>query len=480
MTLKRLQPLVGLVLLALIAAGCSGLAGEPSIVATMPPATAAANTVQTVSVPSTAPDLALGASVYAANCTRCHGAEGKGDGEFVTSGQITGVPDFTDPQTSAGATPADWYEIVTNGRMAQLMPPWADKLSDDERWSVANYVYSLSNPDANPPEQAAAAVAQAETPVGTSGTTPVATQAQAATQAATEVAAVSAVTGSVSGTVTNQTGSSSVPADLMLNLHVIGSDGASTQTLNTTVNADGSYSFADVPIETGWQYLVTTAYAGVSFSSDLITGDAANPQLTIPLDIYEITDDPANIQIGGMLMMVQPDTQAGQLQIIQIINFVNSSDHAFVQMTDGIPASASVTLPSGAAYEDFSGGNYLTNGALVSDTQPVFPGDGHVMHVAFSLPYSDSMSLAIAQPINYPLNGQVEVLVQSGSMTVAGDGFSTLGTRQLGSTNYVSYGGTFNLAAGDTLHYAIGGAARRLTSRARPRPSAASAPSLTC
>ncbi len=459
MTLKRLQPWVGLVLLVLIAAGCSGLAGEPSIVATMPPATAAANTVQTVSVPSTAPDLALGASVYAANCTRCHGTEGKGDGEFVTSGQITGVPDFTNPQTAQGATPEDWYEIVTNGRMAQMMPPWADKLSDDERWSVANYVYSLSNPDANPPEQAGAAVAQADTPVGTpvdtSGATPVATQA--ATQAGTE--AVSAVTGSVSGTVTNQTTDGSVPSDLMLNLHVISSDGASTQTLNTTVNADGSYSFADVPIETGWQYLVTTAYSGVSFSSDLITGDVASPEMSIPLNIYEITDDPANIEIGGMLMMVQPDSQAGQLQIIQIINFVNSSDHAFVQMTDGIPASSSVTLPTGATYEDFSGGNYLINGSVVSDTQPVFPGDGHVMHVAFSLPYSDNTSLAIAQPMSFPLNGQVEVLVQSGSMSVAGDGISELGTRQLGNANYVSYGGAFALATGDTLHYAIGGAA---------------------
>ncbi len=360
MTFKRLQPLVGLVLLALIAAGCSGLAGEPNIVATMPAAAPTA-VAQMVSVPDTEPDLALGAEIYAANCTRCHGTSGKGDGEFVTSGQITGVPDFTDPQTTAGATPADWYEIVTNGRMAQLMPPWADKLSDQERWSVTNYVYSLSNPDANAPAATSAAVAQAATPVSTAVGASAATAeaASAATQAvAPATTEVVAAAGSVSGSVTNQTDGGSVPADLMLNLHVISSDGANTQTLNTTVNADGSYSFADVPIETGWQYLLTTLYAGVSFSSDVITGDAANPQLTIPLSIYEITDDPASIQIGGMLMMVQPDSQAGQLQVIQIINFINTSDHAFVQVTDGVPASASVTLPAGATYEDFSGGNY--------------------------------------------------------------------------------------------------------------------------
>ncbi len=190
MTLKRLQPLVGLVLLASIAAGCSGLAGEPDIVATMPPATPATNSAQTVSVPDTAPDLALGAQIYAANCTRCHGTSGKGDGEFVTSGQITGVPDFTDPQTSAGATPADWYEIVTNGRMDKMMPPWGGTLSDGERWSVANYVYALGNPDA---QQAGAAVAQANTPVATTaGATPAATEAASAGSAATAGTAATA------------------------------------------------------------------------------------------------------------------------------------------------------------------------------------------------------------------------------------------------------------------------------------------------
>ncbi len=179
-------------------------------------------------------------------------------------------------------------------------------------------------------------------------------------------------------------------------------------------------------------------------------------------------------------MMVQPDSQAGQLQIIQIINFVNSSDHAFVQMTDGVPPSASVTLPTGATYEDFSGGTYLVNGSVVSDTQPVFPGDAYVMHVAFSLPYSDNTSLAIAQPVDYPLNGQVEVLVQSGSMSVAGNGFSQLGTRQMGPPIMSATAATFDLAAGETLNFAIGGAAATHRRRPRPRRSAASAPSLTC
>ncbi len=56
--------------------------------------------------------------------------------------------------------------------------------------------------------------------------------------------------------------------------------------------------------------------------------------------------------------------------------------------------------------------------------------------------------------------------MQPGGMTVSGDGFSELGTRQLGTNNFVSYGGTFDLAAGEMLHYAIGGAAAAQTTTA--------------
>ena len=133
---------IGLGLLALALVGCSGLAGEPVIVASLPPPTQPAP--QVVSVPQSTPDLTAGAQIYAANCTRCHGVTGKGDGEMVTSGKVTGVADFTDPTLSQNATPADWYEIVTNGRLDKLMPPWKDKLTDTQRWDVTNYVYTLA------------------------------------------------------------------------------------------------------------------------------------------------------------------------------------------------------------------------------------------------------------------------------------------------------------------------------------------------
>ncbi|NWF68143.1 MAG: c-type cytochrome [Chloroflexi bacterium] len=125
--------------LVLIAA-CQGLAGEPVVVATLPPRA----TSVPVSAPAAPPDLALGAQVYAANCTRCHGSGGQGDGEFVQSGQITSIMDFTDPLVTSGQTPADYFRIITEGNLQTLMPPWGDELSAAQRWAAALYVYTLS------------------------------------------------------------------------------------------------------------------------------------------------------------------------------------------------------------------------------------------------------------------------------------------------------------------------------------------------
>jgi mono/diheme cytochrome c family protein len=70
-----------LTLLTVIVAACSGLSSEPQIVGALP--TSAPIVAQPISLPQAPPDLALGAQIYAENCTRCHGVTGTGDGELV-------------------------------------------------------------------------------------------------------------------------------------------------------------------------------------------------------------------------------------------------------------------------------------------------------------------------------------------------------------------------------------------------------------
>lgn len=136
---SRLTPVAGLLILLFALSGCGGLAGEPKIVATLPPPTAAPT-----SFPQQSPDLALGAQVFAARCTTCHGAGGRGDGDLVVSKKVSPPPDFTNLSTTASITPFEWFSIITNGRLDRLMPPWGDTLSEQQRWSVALYTYTLS------------------------------------------------------------------------------------------------------------------------------------------------------------------------------------------------------------------------------------------------------------------------------------------------------------------------------------------------
>ncbi len=127
-------------------AGCSGLTSEPPIVTTLIPATSAPIESD---FPASAPRLALGAQLYAANCIRCHGERGGGDGELVQSGQVQNAGNFLDPLTAVVQTPSDWFKTITNGRIENLMPPWRDALTAEERWAVALYTYTLHyTPDA--------------------------------------------------------------------------------------------------------------------------------------------------------------------------------------------------------------------------------------------------------------------------------------------------------------------------------------------
>jgi mono/diheme cytochrome c family protein len=126
--------------LCLLLAGCAGLAGEPQIVATFPPPTTAP---ADVGYPPQPPDLANGARIFADRCASCHGPGGAGDGPLVRAGSVSSPASFIDPATARDQTPRDWFDTITNGRLEMLMPPWRDALSEQERWDVAYYTYTL-------------------------------------------------------------------------------------------------------------------------------------------------------------------------------------------------------------------------------------------------------------------------------------------------------------------------------------------------
>lgn len=77
--------------------------------------------------------LNVGHSVFARNCTQCHGAEGGG---------INGV-NLTDHSYKNVKHLADLYSVVTTGVVDKGMPAWNNRLQNNERVVVAAYVASL-------------------------------------------------------------------------------------------------------------------------------------------------------------------------------------------------------------------------------------------------------------------------------------------------------------------------------------------------
>jgi putative copper resistance protein D len=120
--------LVGLVLSGGIAAN----AMRPGIVPAYP------TTFYAPTQPYAASSVARGAPLYTANCAACHGALGRGDGPLARSLPIRPA-DLTEPHLFAHSA-GDIFWWVSYGRGQGVMPGFADKLTQEQRWDLINFV----------------------------------------------------------------------------------------------------------------------------------------------------------------------------------------------------------------------------------------------------------------------------------------------------------------------------------------------------
>ena len=88
-------------------------------------------------VAADAASIARGKAVYTAECFTCHGPLGKGDGPQAKDleknpGNLTNLQ---------GQSPGALFWKVTEGR--KPMPALGQKLSEQQRWDVVNYIQTL-------------------------------------------------------------------------------------------------------------------------------------------------------------------------------------------------------------------------------------------------------------------------------------------------------------------------------------------------
>jgi high-affinity iron transporter len=91
-----------------------------------------------------------GAKIYAASCASCHGVRGMGDGPMAR-GMIPAPPDIGNFDFSRTVAPAMMFQKMSVGVAGTAMPPFADKLSPEDRWNVVAYLTQLrhANVDAS-------------------------------------------------------------------------------------------------------------------------------------------------------------------------------------------------------------------------------------------------------------------------------------------------------------------------------------------
>lgn len=538
------------VLISLFLAACGGLGGEPEIVATIPPPTAAPagmNAPETAlsDAPAGVPDVAAGAEIYAANCVRCHAANGNGQSELYISEAIPFPGNFTDPAQIAGKTPADYYDIITNGRLEAIMPPWEEALTVAERWNVTMYVYTLAYtpdqitagrglvganqgmmsvlgnlladpaqaftltdeeldaqvaaaaPDLSPEEQRAISVyTRAQTVANLEGSTgagaipeadqgpddPAATEeadagadaaaaahAQAtasagdpADPAATEEAAVAEpefIT--VTGVITNDTEGADVPPGLTVTLRLFDT-GFNETTLETTTDEDNTFTFADVEPPTGGVIFASTEYNGRIFSSPLVGAQGLAPELDASIPIFEVTSDPAVLNIMGQVQQI--NVLENMLEIIHIYQIENTSDRVYSGAepdAEGRYPTLQIDLPVGAVVTAFDNQTrYIVseeNPETIIDTRPVFPGEENFVQMSYLVAYEGEA--VIDFPVNYTQTGPTRLLVGSDRIAVSGGGFEQLGLQQLSGQTYMAYTNESDLSAGDSIRYELSGGA---------------------
>ena len=386
--------------------------------------------------------IAQGQQIWAANCAQCHGENGRGN----PAGQTDGG-DVTGQELLAGLSDTALFDAISQG--TANMPAFADTLTEDERWNVIAYNRTLS--------LASVEGIGSEAPPSAPLTTP---EVAPATTPEVEVASAAEVVGSVSGKVENGSAGAPIPPDLTVTLHIYDSQFNEQTSEDSQTAQDGTFHFDDVLIRNDQMYTVTTSYGDRTFGSEIVPGDTAAPDVELPFTIYDVTDDPAGIAISSIA--IQMAVVSNQLQVVEIVNFVNTSDRVYTRSEPSSPngsASVTIALPPGAqvTHTTDTGQDSLVSpdGLTFIDTRPVFPGQDHVVHVIYTLPYNGSADFSL--PVNYTLNGPVQLWLSPESFNVTSAQLPSLGTQDAGDTTFKTYGASLSLNPSESLRYQVSG-----------------------
>ena len=230
----------------------------------------------------------------------------------------------------------------------------------------------------------------------------------------------------VMGRVTNGTIGADVPTDLGITLHVFAGMEESVS-YTATVSSDNTFRFDDIVVKEGQTLVARTLHQGVTYVSEFATVASEQQEIQLPITIYEVTDDPADVAMVQLHLFVSRIGE--QLQIGQFCLIGNAGDRTFAgRAIAGVDQMVTwqTRLPEGATALTFDGaelgGRYVAVEGGFADTRALLPGEASVeASYAFDLPYGEGVSLE--QSFNVPVDAIVLVLL-NGDLVLEGVGLS--------------------------------------------------------
>lgn len=225
-----------------------------------------------------------------------------------------------------------------------------------------------------------------------------------------------------------------------------------TMELVAPVDSNGSYSFigVDAPVERA--FIAITSWGGVEYQSDPVVVTITTRDFSVPITIYEKTDDFSVLTFNQVHLIFDLSTQ-NIVQVTELFIVTNPSKQVVVVPSDGtsIPFIKTPKNASGVQYQLSQGSAQLLN---ATGGFAMIPGADKQYGFVASYSMPSSRSLKFDQPFSMPVSS-LTVFVPQG-MRARGEQLTDAGLQAIQGQSYQMYQAN-NMASGSTLSMTLSG-----------------------
>jgi mono/diheme cytochrome c family protein len=380
-----------------------------------------------------------GKSLFEANCSECH-ADG-----------------FTQ-EFMAGKSAENIAYIISKGQGDMK----AITMAEDDMYAVAAYLRTqiFALPATPTPATATEVPVTAEAGTPSTEGTPVEGTQVAITPEAPNVAGI----GNVSGLIVNQT-SAALPSDLKVTLRGYehgGDPNAGPQeivTLESTVNADGTYLFENVEIPEKRIFIAELDLNGITYQSDFAVVDAGATELFLqPITVYTTTEDYSILHVDTLQMYFDFANEQN-VQILAVYSISNTTDKTVVVKLGATQEIPFIKMPNNTASVGYEASPDSAPFVSLADGFAMPPSEKPYGLIAFaSLP--KGKEIKVDQPVVMPV-AEVMLLVPEG-VTAKGSTLTDAGMHEFQGGNFHMYTST-SVDAGGSVSFTLSGKPKNTT-----------------